>query len=168
MNIVRAYHKNLISNIRALGLQHCLQVQPVNQLYSSSVRNQHEATNPFINEKYTSVAPCTTLDHCTTRWCRPIPVDLLDKPSCDTGNLAMWWGDWKRATGKRGTMKNTGVENAGLENVGPNRRGGKGRTGKRRTKFRGWKTHDHRLWNAKWISIKLKGTLYDMYILLQI
>ena len=65
-------------------------------------------------------------------------------------------------------MKNTGVENAGLENVGPNRRGGKGRNGKRRTKFLRWKTHDHRLWNAKWISIKTKGTLYDMYILLQI
>ena len=63
-------------------------------------------------------------------------------------------------------MKNTGVEKAGLENVGPNRRGGKGRTGKRRTKFPGWKTHDHRLLNAKVISIKLKGTLYDMYILL--
>ena len=61
-----------------------------------------------------------------------------------------------------------GTENAGLENAGPNRRGGKGRTGKRMTKFLGWKTHDHRLWNAKWVSIKTKGTLYDMYILLQI
>jgi len=61
-----------------------------------------------------------------------------------------------------------GTENAGLENAGPNRRGGKGRIGKRRTKFLGWKTHDRRLWNAKWISIKTKGTLYDMYILLQI
>ena len=60
------------------------------------------------------------------------------------------------------------TENAGLENAGPNRMGGKGRTGKRRTKFLRWKTHDHRIWNAKWISIKTKGTLYDMYILLQI
>jgi len=70
-------------------------------------------------------------------------------------------------------MKNTGVENAGLENVGPNRRvektglentgpkriGGIHGTGKRRTKFPGWKTHDHRLLNAKWISIKLKYKL---------
>jgi len=46
--------------------------------------------------------------------------------------------------------------------------GEKRRTGERRTKFLGWKTQDHRLWNAKWISIKTKGTLYDMYILLQI
>ena len=74
----------------------------------------------------------------------------------------------KRGTGKRGTMKNTGVENAGLENVGPNRMGGIHGTGKRRTKFPGWKTHDHRLLNAKWISIKLKRTLYDMYIILLI
>ena len=55
-----------------------------------------------------------------------------------------------------------GVEKAGLENTRPNRRGGKGRTAKRRTKFLGWKTLDHRLWNAKWISIKTKGTLYHM------
>jgi len=71
--------------------------------------------------------------------------------------------DWKTRDHEK-----YGVENAGLENVGPNRRDGKGRTGKRRTKFLGWKTHDRRLWNAKWISIKTKGTLYDMYILLQI
>jgi len=58
------------------------------------------------------------------------------------------------------------AENAGLENAGPKRMGGIHRTGKRRTKFPGWKTHDHRLLNAKWISIKLKGTLYDMYIIL--
>jgi len=75
-------------------------------------------------------------------------------------------------------MKNAGVENAGLENVGPNRRGGKDGTGKHGTKekrveftglenagpnFSGWKTHNHRLLNAKWVSIKLKGTLYDMF-----
>jgi len=61
-----------------------------------------------------------------------------------------------------------GVEKTGLENTGPKRMGGIHGTGKRRTKFPGWKTHDHRLLNAKWIglSIKLKGTLYDMYIIL--
>jgi len=59
-----------------------------------------------------------------------------------------------------------GVEKAGLENTGPERMGGIHGTGKRRNKFPRWKTHDHRLLNAKWISIKLKGTLYDMYIIL--
>ena len=59
-----------------------------------------------------------------------------------------------------------GVEKTGLENTGPKRMGGIHGTGKRRTKIPGWKTHDHRLLNAKWISIKLKGTLYDMYIIL--
>ena len=56
------------------------------------------------------------------------------------------------------------AENAGLENVGPNGRGGKDGTGKRRTKFPEWKTHDHRLLNAKWISIKLKGILLRKWI----
>jgi len=51
-----------------------------------------------------------------------------------------------------------GVEKTGLENTGPKRIGGIHGIGKRRTKFPGWKTHDHRLLNAKWISIKLKGT----------
>jgi len=60
--------------------------------------------------------------------------------------------------------------------------GGKRRTGKHGTKWQGWKKQDwktqdqisraenarQRLLNAKWISIKTKGTLYDMYILLQI
>jgi len=59
-----------------------------------------------------------------------------------------------------------GVEKTGLENTGPKRMRGIHGTGKRRTKFPGWKTHDLRLLNAKWISIKLKGTLYDMYIIL--
>ena len=81
-------------------------------------------------------------------------------------NLVGYRGGLKTRDWKTRTMKNTGVENAGLENTGPNHRGGKGRTGKRRTKFPGWKTHDHRLLNAKWISIKLKGTLYDMYYIL--
>jgi len=60
------------------------------------------------------------------------------------------------------------VENMGLENTGPMRMGGTDGTGKRRTKFPGWRTNDHRLLNAKWISIKLKGTLYDMFIILKI
>ena len=37
-------------------------------------------------------------------------------------------------------------------------------TGKRRTKFPGWKTHDHRQLNAKWISLKLKGILLRKWI----
>ena len=59
-----------------------------------------------------------------------------------------------------------GVEKTGLENTGPNLMGGIHDTGKRKTKFPGWKTRDHHLLNAKWISIKLKGTLYDMHIIL--
>jgi len=59
-----------------------------------------------------------------------------------------------------------GVENTGLENTGPKRMGKIHGTGKRRTKFPERKMHDHRLLNAKWISIKLKETLYDMYIIL--
>jgi len=64
-------------------------------------------------------------------------------------------------------MKNTGVENAGLENVGPNRGGER----------RDWKTRDQisRVENARPPSTeretdkyKLKGTLYDMYIILLI
>ena len=66
----------------------------------------------------------------------------------------------------RKQCKSMVAENAELENVGQNRRGGKDGTGKHRTKFPGWKMHDHRLLNANWISIKLKGTLYDMYIIL--
>ena len=67
-----------------------------------------------------------------------------------------------------GDAENAGLENVGpnrrvekteLENTGPKRMGGIHGTGKRRTKFPGWKTHDHRLLNAKWISIKLKYKL---------
>jgi len=63
-------------------------------------------------------------------------------------------------------MKNTGVENTELENTGPKHMGGINGTGKSRTNFPGLKTHDHHLLNAKWISIKLQGTLYDMDIIL--
>ena len=79
-------------------------------------------------------------------------------------------GPWKTRGWKTQDWKTwdqiAGVEKTGLENTGPKHTGGIHVTGKRRTKFPGWKTHDHRLLNAKWISIPLKGTLYDMYIIL--
>jgi len=63
---------------------------------------------------------------------------------------------------RKGTLKTRDWKTRDHEKYG----GGKHRTGKHGTKFPGLKTHDHRLLNAKWISVKLKETLYDMYIIL--
>ena len=97
-------------------------------------------------------------------------ICVINKPT--TVELCISRGRLKRGTGKRWTMKNAGVENAGLENVGPNRRGRKDGTGKHGTKAHGWNSRDAKTQdqisrvenarpplNAKWISIKLKGTL---------
>jgi len=111
-------------------------------------RHQHQ----YLSGRYWWLIGCS---HATTTL--DTVEDCCRSLSECHGTSRRFLGDSKLFCHRWGGLKTRDWKTRDLEKYGG---------GKRRTKFPGWKTHDHHLWNAKWISIKLKGTVYDMYILL--